>query len=445
VGHRFESEETETPGLTSAAGYVPLPVDEVVPDVAFARRSRPPQPYAWAGTVGHLAFVGIVVAAAVFAPSEAARVAVLGAALAYAALVAGRRPAPEHEVELSLGDAGVRQTVDGRTDSVAWSELHSYVTPLLALDAIGLRGRDGRVRIMLGQGFENGVGPVAHRLWRAIALAVRARLPYDGSPADPAWRRLMTERTARIALAFGGVGFAFAPTLFRNVAQAMGAPGALAALLVVLGVGYALIARLFARGQVKDVTTAVTTDWDEREGELDAFLAARSFRLDPVEMEVGRIYRYPDARKLANSLSDAPYGNAALAYIALVQAVSLVPGPFFQAAIYALPLGALGHYLLCRPYRRALVRGRDACFSVEEGELVVRWEDREERYPLPSARAISLRRDGFEFGGEVWLLRVGRRRIALDRRFLQPVAVPHVSDVAEPMPEAASSTPEYTE
>jgi hypothetical protein len=443
VGHRFEFEETAAGDLTSTLGHVPASVDEVVPNVAFVRRRRPAQPYAWAAVVGHLAFVGIVVASAVFAPNEAARVSVLGVALAYAALVAWRRPAPEYEVELALDEVGVRQTVDGRTDSVAWSELGSYATSFLALDALGLRSRDGRVRMVLGKGFEDGVGPVAHRLWRAIALAVRARLPFDGSPADPAWRRLMTERTTRLALAFCGIGFAFAPTLFRKIALAIGAPGTMAALLALLGIGYALIARSFARKQGKDAADAVTADWDEREGELDAFLAARSFRLEPVEMEVGRTYRYPDARKLVNSLSDAPYGNAALAYIALVQAVSLVPGAFFQAAIYALPVGALGHYVLSRPYRRALARGRDARFAVEAGELVVRWEDREERYPLSSARTISLRRDGFEFGGEVWLLRVGRRRIALDRRFLQPVAAPRVPDVSQA--DLASSTTEYTE
>jgi hypothetical protein len=373
----------------------------------------------------HVAFVAMILISALIAGDVFARLGVLSVALAYALFWHSRSRHEVSSCEVSIGDRGVRQIVGREVEEAAWEDLRSYVTTSMELRGIGLRGEDGKVRLVAGRWLESS-GPVTVMYWRVIARGIRARLSFDRIALDEAWKRMAFGEATKFVGYFVGIGLCLAPSLLR-VAQAGakdgGSPSILLAqmsVLLLLGGGL-LVARLLAdNGADASEAFAAGRSVSEENVLLD-FLEGRGYRLDPVEIEVGQTYRYVEPNKLfarLGSWSDERPGQ--IAEIALINSAMLIrnDGLFTILVVYLLA-GRIPSFLRWRTLQ-ALKQGRDAEFSFDEGDLVVRRAEHEERYPVASARRMSVGSSWFEVGGEVDEYRNGKGRILLDRRFLLP-------------------------
>jgi hypothetical protein len=386
----------------------------------ISRRRMAPVPLAWADRVRHAIFVGGIILMALSPGGLAEKVGVLGFSLAYAlSLASERRPVAE-AVEEAVDDEGVRRTVEGRTTRIAWDEVASYRVPSFGMGGIGLFGADHRLRTILGGALDEDGGSVTHALWNRLGRRLAARLPY-GAAEDPRWQAHLRGIRWRTAAGAAGMALCLSPIFIRSFLritehQAAG----------LLFAGFILTAAifLFVTGIGISKGKEPTGEWPEaRDDEpvLAAFLDARDGDLPPTKLEIGKRYRYLPAPEAVGSLPGIGIGLPHALYVGLMQAglllriewiatvVFISCGLAFLIDMARLRLGAL------------LARGRHGEFAVADGDLVVRVEKGEERYPLNSFRTISLNRAWFEFGGEVEEYRNGRRRFYLDRRFLVPV------------------------
>lgn len=392
------------------------------PRLRLVRRRMAPVPLAWADRVRHAIFVGGIILMALAPGGLGEKTGVLGFALAYALSLASERRVSPEAIEETIDDEGVTLTVEGVTTRVNWSEIASYRVTPYGMGGIGLFGSEGRLRTILGRSLDEDGGTVTYALWNRMGRRIAARMRY-GTSDDKGWLRYLRAVRWRTVAGAAGMALCLSPIFIRSIMRSSEdqlATYAFALFILVMAVV------LFVGGFWISNRSEPTGDWPETANDepiLSAFLDARDGEFPPTAWEIGRRYRYLAASEVVGHIPMGALGLNHTLYLGLVQAGLLLRAEWVTALVFASSVIAFGGDAVRMNLRHRLSLGRDAEFRIEDGDLVVLTAKGEERYPLASARLVSLNRSWFDFGGEVEEYRNGHRRFYLDRRFLVPVEI----------------------